>query len=62
MTSQTVSKTLEIIPLVAAGGIMWKDPSIVGAIIVVFGSITVALINLYGKIRVSNNQHNDKNK
>ena len=49
--SDTVSKVTELIPLIAAGGIMWSDPNIIAALILVFGSIIVALINKLVKPR-----------
>ena len=53
MTTQTVSKSLEVIPLIAAGGVMWSDPTIVSTIIFIAGSIIIALINLYGKLKTN---------
>ncbi len=46
---QTVSKTLEVVPLIGAGGLVWMHPNIIGAVILGVASIVVAIINYQGK-------------
>ena len=49
MTGTNINRTLELIPLAAAGGMIWNDPSVIAALILGLSSIIVALIHKYKK-------------